>query len=195
MACTCYPGFQAKKTLVRKFQLYPYIITKLLTMNANNQMGFVIKKIQFLQTAILHCHSNSILKLPSSLVQTLYTDEVGCVWIAISKPTQYVHEFDKSFQAGLNYYKKDCPFYINTYGIARVVTDPEELNQLPEKLKQVYDKEKLLICVRILQANYYEQPPKADQNIYQKCRQTISSLFYGSNDYYHFDMEKQGNFA
>jgi len=164
-------------------------------MNASNQIGFIIKKIQFLQTAILHCHSNSVLKLPSSLVQTLYTDEVGCVWLAVSKPTQYIHEFDKSFHVGLNYYKKNSPFYLNTYGIARVVTDPEELNLLPENLKQVYDKQKLLVCVRILEANYYEQQPKTELNIYQKCKQTLSSLFYGSNEYYHFDIEKESNFA
>lgn len=164
-------------------------------MNTNNQIGFILKKIQFLQTAILHCHTNSVLKLPTSVVQTLYTDDVGCVWLSVGKPTQYIHEFDRSFNVQLNYYKKNSPFYLNTSGIARVVTDPEELNLLPENLKAVYDAQKLLICVRITEANYFENQRNTEKNIYQKCRQTITSLFYGSNEYYHFDMEKEKSFA
>jgi hypothetical protein len=164
-------------------------------MSSQNHISFITQKIQHLQTAILHCHSNSLLKLPTSLVETLYVDEVGCVWIAVNKPTQYIHEFDRSFHVGLNYYKKGTPFFLNSYGIARVVIDPEELNQLPDHLKDVYNNGKLLMSVRILEANYYENTPKAEQNIFQKCKHSLSTLFYGSSDYYHFNLEDEKNFA
>ena len=160
-----------------------------------NQIGFITQKIQELHTAILHCHSNSLLKLPTSLINTLYVDEVGCVWIAVNKPTQFLQEFDRSFHVALNYYKKGSPFFLNTLGMARVVIDPEELNMLPEHVKHNYDSSKLLMCVRILEANYYETPDKTEQNIFQKCKQTISELFYGNNEYYHFNMNDEKNYA
>ncbi len=164
-------------------------------MNTHNHISFITQKIQQLQTAILYCHSNSLLKLPTSVVETLHIDEVGCVWLAVNKPTQFLHEFDRSFHVALNYYKKGTPFFLNSYGTARVVIDPEELNMLPENLKEVYNKGKLLVCVRILEASYYENTPKSEQNIFQKCRQSLSSLFYGSSEYYHFNIDEEKNFA
>ena len=164
-------------------------------MKTSNHIGFITQKILDLKTAILYSHSNSVLKLPNSIVETLYVDAVGCVWLSVSKPTQYLHEFDRSFYVSLNYYKKDSPFFLNTSGIARVVIDPEELNQLHENVLQHYNKEKLLVCVRILKANYYEKHTKKEENIYKKCKQTITSLFYGSNEYYHFDTASERNFA
>ncbi len=164
-------------------------------MKTSNHIGFITQKILELKTAILYSHSNSVLKLPNSIVETLYVDAVGCVWLSVSKPKQYLHEFDRSFYVSLNFYKKDSPFFLNSSGIARVVIDPEELNQLPEKVQQHYNKEKLLVCVRILEANYYEKQLKIEQNIYQKCMQGITSLFYGSNEYYHFDTANERSFA
>lgn len=163
-------------------------------MNTHNQIDFLAQKINHLQTALLHIHSNSILKLPTSIVETLHVDELGCVWVAISKPTQYVHEFDRSFHVGLNYYKKGTPFYLNTYGIARVVIDPEEMNQVPIDMQSKLST-RLLLCVRILEANYYENQPREEMSVFQKCKQTISELFAGSNEFYHFKAEDVTNFA
>jgi general stress protein 26 len=160
-------------------------------MNTQNQINFIAGKIDQLQTALLHIHSNSLLKFPTSVAEKLHIDELGCVWVAINKPTQYVHEFDRSFHVGLNFYKKGKAFYLNTYGLARVVTDPEEMNHVPATIMSQLN-DRLLICVRILEANYYETQPKQVQNIFQKCRQTLSDLFIGSDDYYHF---KAGDIA
>ncbi len=57
-------------------------------MNTQNQVEFITGKIQQLQTAILHSHSNCLLKFPDSLANTLQVDEVGCVWIAVKNPQQ-----------------------------------------------------------------------------------------------------------
>lgn len=164
-------------------------------MSTQNQIGFITNKIQELQTAILQIHSNSLLKLPTSVVETMHVDELGCVWIAVNKPTQYLHEFDRSFHVALNYYRKGKPFYLNSYGIARVVIDPEEMNNIPADLRQELTSDKLLLCVRILEANYYEKEPKPVQSIFQKCKQTLSDLFVGSNEYYHYKEEDQAYYA
>ena len=155
-------------------------------MNTHNQIGFITEKIQQLQTAISYCHSNSLLKLPSSVVQTEHVDETGCLWIYISKPSIYMQEFDHSFHVALNYYKKGSPFYLNTLGLARVVNDPEELNALPESVTKQMTESKLLLCIKILEASYFETQPKPVQNIFQKCTQSLTELFYGSQDHYYF---------
>jgi general stress protein 26 len=164
-------------------------------MNTQNQIGFITGKIQQLQTAILHSHSNCLLKFPDSLAKTLQVDEVGCVWIAVKKPLQLVHEFDRSFHVGLNYYRKGTPFFLNIFGVARLVIDPEEINQLSHSLKKECNNEDLMLCIRILQANYYENPPRSKQSIFQRWKQTILSMFTGYNNYYHFDISDTQNYA
>lgn len=164
-------------------------------MNTQNQVGFITAKIQELQTAILHSHSNCLLKFPDSLAKTLQVDEVGCVWVAVKKPSQLVHEFDRSFHVGLNYYRKGTPFFLNVFGVARLIIDPEEINQLPPLLGKEYENENLLLSVRILQANYYEHQTREKQNSFQRLKQSVFALFTGENDYYHFDIGSEKNCA
>lgn len=164
-------------------------------MNTLNQVGFISNKIQQLETAILHCHSNSLLKFPTSLAQTIRVDEVGCVWITVKKPLQFVHEFDRSFHVALNYYKKGTPFYLNIFGMARLIIDPEEINQLSPDLMKEYTDGNLLLCVRILEASYYENQPKKLQNTLQRWKQSISTLLSGDTNYYYFNVEDEKNYA
>lgn len=151
-------------------------------MNTQDQIGFITRKIQYLQTAIMHCHSNCIIKLATTLAQTLFVDEAGYVWVTVSRPPQYIQELDKSFHVALNYYKKGIPFFLNSFGIARVISDPEELKQLPENLKEYYNKEKLVLCVRILEASYFDKQPKSQKGLIRKFKQSLADMFYGSND-------------
>ena len=164
-------------------------------MNTQDQIGFITRKIQYLQTAIMHCHTNSILKLPTTLAQTLFVDEKGNVWITVSRPPQYIHELDKSFHVALNYYKKGIPFFLNSFGIARIISDLEELNQLPENLKEHYNKEKLVLCVHILEASYFDKEPKSQKSLIQKFRQSLAEMFYGTNDYFYFYRDDEKYFA
>jgi len=164
-------------------------------MNTQNRVGFIANKIQQLQTAILHSHSNCLLKFPDSLANTLEVDNVGCVWIAVKKPLQFLHEFDRSFQVELNYYKKGTPFFLTIAGTARLVIDPEEINQLSASLKAACAEDTILISVRILQANYYENAPQTKQHPFKKWKQSILSLFTGEHNYYHFNMRDEKNYA
>ena len=168
-----------------------FLTTTITFMTTQNQLGFISDKIRQLQTAILYCHSNSVLQIPASLVHSQHVDEEGCIWMYINKPDQYLHEFDSNFHVALNYYKKGTPFFLNTYGIARVVDSTSDLKQLPQDLLQAFNNNKLLICIRILEANYYEKEPKPAMNLLQKCTQSLSNLFLGSNDYYYFNEEQR----
>jgi hypothetical protein len=164
-------------------------------MTTQNQVGFVTDKIKQLQTAILHSHSNCPLKFPDSLAKTLQVDEAGCIWIAVKKPQQYIHEFDRSFQVALNYYRKGTSFYLNISGVARLVIEPEEINQLAPELRSECNQGNLLLAVRILRATYYENQPRTSQNIFQRWKQFISTIFSGYNNYYQFDMADKKNYA
>jgi len=164
-------------------------------MNTQNQVGFISGKIQQLQTALLRSQSNCLLKFPNSIATTLEVDNVGCVWIAVPKPTQYLHEFDRSFQVDLNYYKKGAPFYLNVSGAARLVIDPEEINHLSPVVKNAFDDETVLLAVRILTANYYETDSKPKQNPLLKWKQSILSMFTGDSDYYQFNVAGEKSYA
>lgn len=164
-------------------------------MKAQNQIGFITEKINKLQTAILQIHSNSLLDMPMSIVQTRHVDDSGCVWFYINKPVSYFHESDHNFHVALNYYKKDLPFYLNTYGIARVVTDSEEISRIPVSVIQDFSNDKLLVSVRILEANYYEKEPKQVLNIFQKCKQTFTDIFIGNNEYQDLKVDQQTFYA
>jgi len=181
--------------LVRKFHYKVINQAKTIVMKANNQIGFITDKINKLETAILQIHSNSLLNLPAALIQTRHVDESGCVWFTINKPASYFHESDHSFHVALNYYKKEIPFYLNTYGIARVVTDAEEISRIPISVMQDFTNNKLLVCVHILEANYYEKEPKQALNIFQKCKQTLTNLFIGNNEYYDFKVDQKTFYA
>ena len=163
-------------------------------MNTNNQVGFISEKIQQLQTAILYSNSNCVLKLPTCLATTQYVDEVGCVWITIQRPRQLIHEFDRTFEVELNYYKKGTSFFLNISGMARIIIDPEELNQLPDHLQRAHASNQLILCVRILEANYHENQPKT-LGIMQRWMHNVSSVFTGTQNDYHFDIAGQKNYA
>lgn len=164
-------------------------------MNTQNQVGFITDKIQQLQTALLRSHSNSLLKFPNSLATTLEVDNVGCVWIAVPKPTQYLHEFDRSFQVDLNYFRKGAPFFLNIYGIARLVIDPEEINNLTPAVKKQCNEETVLLAVRIVTANYYKTETKVYHNPLTKWKESIVSIFTGDSNYYQFNMADEKMYA
>ncbi len=164
-------------------------------MNTQTQVGFITGKIHQLQTALLRSHSNCLLKFPNAIATTLEVDNVGCIWIAVPKPTQYLHEFDRSFQVDLNYFRKGTPFYLNVYGVARLVIDPEEINHLSPVVKDAVNDETVLLAVRILTANYYKTEIKPKQNPLIKWKESLVSLFTGDSDFYQFDMAGEKSYA
>ncbi len=96
-------------------------------MNTINNIGFITSRINQLQTAAFHSHSKNVLQLNPTIISTLKVDENGYIWFLLNKPVQKVTEFEKQFPVALNYYRKGEPFFLNVFGIARIVNDPEEL--------------------------------------------------------------------
>ena len=63
-------------------------------MATNQQLNFLQEKIQEIGSAIFFNLSDSVLKLPTSIVTTLKVDDYGYVWFFIQKPRQSLKEFE-----------------------------------------------------------------------------------------------------
>lgn len=166
-------------------------------MKKTNQLHFISEKIKKLETAILHCHSNCLLQFPKSVAKTHFVDDFGCIWITVKTPKKYLHEFDNSFHVGLNYYKKGSPFYLNIFGMAKVFVDSDNFNKIPTELHYIKEKDELFLSVRILEANYSEQPTSKVKGMLKRWMQSISNIFSGDeeNYYYYLSMEDEKKYA
>src|SRR5438309_1119225 len=97
---------------------------------------FLQERIEEIGSAIFYNLSDSVLKLPTSVITSLKVDEYGFVWFCVQKPTQKLSEFDQEFPVKLDFYKKGKGYFLQVIGRGFVVTDPEELNAyvtLPEE--------------------------------------------------------------
>ena len=163
-------------------------------MNSQNQLNFIISKIEDLHTAVLHNCSNGVLNIPSAIVNTLHVDNTGCIWFTIFRPKQYVSEFDRRFPVVLNYYQKGRPFYLNIQGMARMVIDPEEINSLPAEVGTQMSDDKILICVKITSATYHERKLSQPKNPLYQLKDFVFSMFDLKNHLY-INFEQQGYMA
>jgi hypothetical protein len=128
-------------------------------MATNQQLNFLTDKIQEIGSAIFFNESDSVLKLPTSIVTTLKVDEYGYVWFFIQKPKQDLREFDNEFPVRLDFFKKGKNYFLQVKGKGWVITDPEEMNSfvaLPEDAKQIGMSDMVLVKVKMMKAEYYE---------------------------------------
>jgi hypothetical protein len=163
-------------------------------MNTNNHLGFITGKIEELGTAVLHSHSNSVLNIKSTVVNTRQVDENGNIWFTISKPQQEINQFEKQFPVALNYYKKGTAFFLNIFGIARIVSDPEEL--VCARLNNEIDagENEVLMCVKMLNANYYEKEAEKNMGWLSKCKNAFLSLFsYDEDSSYYWNLRTEND--
>src|SRR5687767_5834589 len=103
-------------------------------MQPNQQLSFLQERIKEIGSAIFFNLSDSVLKLPTSIVNTLKVDEYGFVWFYIQKPKQDLREFDKEFPVRMDFFRKGANFFLQVVGKAWIVSDPEEMNILEETL-------------------------------------------------------------
>lgn len=164
-------------------------------MNTQNQIGFITTKIEELGTAVLHSHSNSVLNIKSTIVNTLQVDTNGNIWFAISKPQQEITQFEKQFPVGLNYYKKGSPFCLNVFGVARIVSDPEELTcaDLFNDLKNDINSPQILLCVKMMTANYHETELAKNTNWLTKFKNALLGIFSFDDENYYWNMRVENN--
>lgn len=151
-------------------------------MNTSNQLGFITSKIEELETAVLHSHCNSVLNIRSAIVKTRQVDENGNIWFTIARPLQEINQFEKQFPVALNYYKKESNFFMNVFGLARIVSDPEELICADLNNQISSGSDEVLVCVKILNANYYEKEPDKNLSWWTRMKNSFMSIFSLEDD-------------
>ena len=164
--------------------------TKILIMATNQQLNFVQEKIQEIGSAIFFNLSDSVLKLPTSLVTTLKVDDYGFVWFFVQKPKQNLNEFENEFPVRLDFFRKGKSCYMQVIGKGWVVTDPEEMNffvTLPDEAKQLAMNEMVLVKVKMTRAEYFE-PGITHSSWWQHAVNTVSTLFRPSNNQFRPDI-------
>lgn len=161
-------------------------------MQANQQLCFLKEKIQEIGTAIFFNLSNSVLKLPTSIVETIKVDDFGFVWFYIQKPKQDLREFDKEFPVRMDFFKKGINYFLQVEGKAWVVNDPEEINTLftldtlaDEEIEKMANM--VLVKVKMQKAEYHETglPVRAaNSSWWQNAVSNIYTWFRSANGSY-----------
>jgi hypothetical protein len=130
----------------------------------------------------------------------LEADELGQLWFVIPKPPQFIHAFDKTFPAKLDFFRKGRDYYLKVFGKAFMVNDPEEINSvecLNEAVKQQARRsETVLIKVQMLHAEYVDKThgKASTKTILNQVKNKIYRLFQfsqtdGALDYQRIHVE------
>lgn len=155
-------------------------------MATNQQLNFLQDKIREIGSAIFFNLSDSVLKLPTSIVSTLKVDDYGYVWFFVQKPKQTLQEFETEFPVRLDFFKKGISSFLQVMGKGWVVNDPEEINSyvtLPEDIKSINDGHMLLVKVKIMKAEYYETKTATRNSWWQNAVGTFSAWFGAGSQY------------
>jgi hypothetical protein len=156
------------------------------TTATNQQLQFLQDKIREIGSAIFFNLSDSVLKLPTSIVTTLEVDDYGFVWFFIQKPQQSLKEFESEFHVRLDFFKKGTSCFMQVSGKGWVVTDPEDLsslNSLPAQAKEAALKGMVLVKVKILKAEYYETRTAKPGSWWQNALNGFTAWFRSSNQF------------
>lgn len=156
-------------------------------MATNQQLNFLQDKIREIGSAIFFNLSDSVLKLPTSIVSTLKVDDYGYVWFFVQKPKQTLQEFETEFPVRLDFFKKGVNCFLQVMGKGWVVNDPEEINAyvtLPEDIKNINDGQMLLVKVKIMKAEYYDHSSAARNSWWQNAVGTFTAWFGMGNSQY-----------
>jgi general stress protein 26 len=133
-------------------------------MLGNHSISFIGEKVRDLENALFFSMSDSVLKIPASVVRILQTDELGQLWFVIPKPLQFIHTFDREFPVKLDFFRKGRDYYLKILGKAFLVNDPEEINAaecLNDNIKQEVRKNNIvLVKVQVSRADYSEKKPE-----------------------------------
>ncbi len=151
--------------------------------HSSQQLNFLQEKIQQIGSAIFFNLSDSVLKLPTSLVSTLKVDDYGYVWFFVKKPKQQLQEFENEFPVRLDFFKKGSDYFLQVMGKGFVVNDPEEINTL--KMSEEWNKlvcdDMVLVKVKMIKAEYYETQSRANTSWWQNAINSITAWF-GTNN-------------
>ncbi len=163
----------------------------MVTTQQNQQLSFLQDKIKLIRSAIFFNLSDSVLKLPTSLVTTLKVDDFGYVWFFVKKPNKNLMDFETEFPVRLDYFKKGVDYFLQIMGKAMVVTDPEEINSVLADAGQglTLDSDMVLVKVKMLKAEFYEAQARAKSSWFSHALNSVTTWFrspnsIGPNTYY-----------
>jgi hypothetical protein len=164
-------------------------------MHIDKNLQFIAAKIKDIEVALFHCQSNNLLRIPTSIIYTFRVDDEGNILFFLKRPKQHLSQFEKEFPVRMNYFRKGVSHYMNVYGVARIIDDPEEL--LDYELNQTQINKALnteiLIKVKILKADYYEYDPEKNDSLLNKVKSFIYSFIAGQeSDARIFDFSSKG---
>jgi len=151
-----------------------------------------VRQLQFLQKRIEHHHnavffnlSDSVSRLPTSVVSTLKVDDTGHIWFVVKRLELPLKEVEMEFPVRLDFFKKNTNYHLQIRGKGFSVTDPEEvsafLGSLPGSTISVYN-DTVLVKVKMLNADYFETSTSEKTNWWQNAISSISNWFGSSNE-------------
>jgi general stress protein 26 len=108
-------------------------------MNSDTNLKFIRERIYEIRSALIYSMSNSLIKLPTSIVTALNVDEDGQVWFLINRPLRHLNEQESEFPAKLQFYRKGKPFYMHVSGKAQIVNSEFMVNKLVEAKQNIKD--------------------------------------------------------
>jgi general stress protein 26 len=154
-------------------------------MPATQQLNFLQEKIKEINSAIFFNLSDSVLKLPTSLVNTFKVDDFGYVWLFFKKPKQHIQEFENGFPVRLDYFKKGSTCFLQVTGKAWVINDPEEVNtfiDLNEEVDVALFNDMVLVKVKMLKAEYYETQTRTKNTWWHSAFSMVTTWFRSTNN-------------
>ena len=131
-------------------------------------IGFLKQKIGEIRSALFSSHSSYMLKIPTTIVNTVHVDDAGQVWFFIQNAYRNLQVLEKEFPAQLDFYKKGKPYYLSITGKAWIIDDPEVIHGLEPiggLIHNVVSHEIMLIKVQILKADYFENVKRRESRL------------------------------
>ena len=143
-------------------------------------LHFIAEKIEDINVALFHCHSNSPLKINNTIIHTFGVDDCGNITFFINRPQQLISQFDREFPVELNYFKKGKDYFMNIFGKARIIHDPEELAYQTDLTSEEINAAlttHVLIKVQISKVDFYDNNYEKKNLFLKKVSSIFSSLF------------------
>jgi len=154
-------------------------------MVTDKNLSFLSDKMRELGNALFYNFSTSVLKFPVCIINFLKIDEVGQIWFSVKKPAQCLTVFDQEFPGQLHFYKKGVDYHLKVHGKVVMVTDPEELFNLDEDLKASSNEGNVLLKLKIMKAEYFDNQEKESVGIMAGIKNYISKWIFREEPGYH----------
>jgi Asp-tRNA(Asn)/Glu-tRNA(Gln) amidotransferase B subunit len=140
--------------------------------NHNTNFQFLKKKIKEIKLAMFRTEIDTELKLPNNIIQTFRVDNDGTVWFFTSCNRKYADNIERTFYGYLDYYKKGSGCRLQLSGIATIVENEDDgLISIDNAKKMV------LVKMKIMQAEYYENRTLPNVTLSEKIKSAIHQIF------------------